>query len=210
MLAWPYGILVDKNGERFVDEASDMVDAIYENVTRTILRRPEGLAYCVLDAGIDDVANWRVSVRSDHPPFEADSLDDLAAAAGIDAEGLAATVAVYNVACPTGDFRPLERDGLATRALAPAKSNWAGPIEQPPFRAFPIVAANCFTFGGLKTNPNAQVVNMDGEAMPGLYAVGETMGLYYNVYTGATSVLRGAVFGRIAGRHAARRRNQRS
>ncbi len=207
VLAWPYGILVDEGGERFVDEASDMVDAIYENVTRAILRRPGGLAFCLLDGGIEDVPNWRISIRSDQPPFEAGNLGELAELTGIDAEGLAATVAAYNAACPTGEFRPLEKDGLATRALAPAKSNWARPIRTPPFRAFPIIAANCFTFGGLKTNANAQVVNMDGETIPGLHAVGETMGLYYNVYTGATSVLRGAVFGRIAGRHAARRGN---
>ncbi|MFH1605337.1 MAG: FAD-binding protein, partial [Pseudomonadota bacterium] len=56
--------------------------------------------------------------------------------------------------------------------------------------------------GGLKVNVNAQVVNNDGDAMPGLYAAGETVGLYYGRYPGATSVLRGAVFGRRAGEHA--------
>ena len=71
--------------------------------------------------------------------------------------------------------------------------------------AFPLMCGNCFTFGGLKVDPSAQVLNTDGEVMPGLYAAGETMGIYYGTYTGATSVLRGAVFGRIAGRQAAAR-----
>jgi succinate dehydrogenase/fumarate reductase flavoprotein subunit len=65
--------------------------------------------------------------------------------------------------------------------------------------------ARSFTFGGLKCNSSAQVLDLDGEPIAGLYAAGETMGLYYGRYTGATSVLRGAVFGRIAGMDAAER-----
>ena len=90
-------------------------------------------------------------------------------------------------------------DGLATDGLVPRKSNWARPIDRPPFLAWPIIAANCFTFGGLKIDPQARVLNADGEAIPGLYAAGETAGLYYRSYTGSTSVMRGAVFGRLAG-----------
>jgi tricarballylate dehydrogenase len=85
------------------------------------------------------------------------------------------------------------------------KSNWARPLEQGPFEAYPIMAANVFTFGGLKTNVAAQVLNRDGDPIPGLYAAGEITGLYYTNYTGSTSVMRGAVFGRIAGTDAARR-----
>ena len=65
------------------------------------------------------------------------------------------------------------------------------------------MCSNCFTFGGLKVNPNAQVLDMDGRPLPGLYAAGETMGVYHRTYTGSTSVMRGCVFGRIAGQHAA-------
>ena len=56
-----------------------------------------------------------------------------------------------------------------------------------------------FTFGGLKVDARAQVLNQDGVADRGLYAAGEIIGIYYKNYTGATSVLKGAVFGRIAG-----------
>ncbi|MDP6705746.1 MAG: FAD-binding protein, partial [Alphaproteobacteria bacterium] len=207
VLAFPYGILVNREGQRFVDEASGMVDAIYEEVTRQINRQPGGIAYVVLDAGIDDVAGWQRSVRSDQPPIEADDLGALAEKLEIPSDALADTVARYNAACTEGDFDPFALDGLAASGLVPAKSNWARPLERPPFKAFPIIAANCFTFGGLKTDSEARVLNMDGEVIPGLYAAGETMGLYHNVYTGATSVLRGAVFGRIAGRHASRPSN---
>ena len=82
---------------------------------------------------------------------------------------------------------------------------WARPISTPPFYAYPIISGVCFTYGGVKTNSNGQVVDTDGRAIPGLYAAGEATGLYYQVYTGATSVMRGAVFGKIAGAHAARR-----
>jgi tricarballylate dehydrogenase len=86
------------------------------------------------------------------------------------------------------------------------KSNWSRPIDKPPFLAFPIICGNCFTFGGLKVDTNARVIDADGAPIPGLYAAGEVIGLYYGSYPGATSVLRGAVFGRIAGQHGAESR----
>ena len=117
----------------------------------------------------------------------------------------AATIAQYNAACGDGPFKPLEKDGLATRGITPPKSNWARAIDRAPYRAWPIISANVFTFGGLKVDRHARVVDQDGRAISGLYAAGETMGIYYRTYTGSTSVLRGAVFGRRAGEHAAQR-----
>lgn len=206
VLVFNYGILVNKNSVRFVDEAPATVDATYEAITRVIFEQPDGVAYCILDARLDEVPNWQRSVRSDQPPVKASTLAELAGKLGLDADALAATVAAYNAACPAGTFKPLELDGLATAAgYAPKKSNWARRIEQAPFLAFPIICGNCFTFGGLKVDPQARVIDADGAIMRGLYAAGETIGLYYGTYAGATSVLRGAVFGRIAGRHAAGR-----
>ena len=94
-------------------------------------------------------------------------------------------------------------DGLSTVGLTPPKSNYAVPIDKPPYHTYPITSANTFTFGGLKINTNAQVVSQAGSVLSGLYAAGETAGIYYGRYPGATSVLRGAVFGRRAGEHAA-------
>jgi tricarballylate dehydrogenase len=201
---FPYGILVDRNGKRFVDEASDAVDAIYENISRIINRLPGGVAYAVTDAGLDDVPNWQRTVRSDEEPYTASSLAELAAQLGVPAQSLERTVEEYNAATVPGTFKPLEKDGLATRGLQPPKSNWARPINRGPYRAWPISSANCFTFGGLRCNTSSQVLDNDGRPIPGLYAAGETMGIYYGRYTGATSVLRGAVYGRIAGLHAAK------
>ena len=158
---------------------------------------------CIAGSRLDEVPNWQRTVRSDVKPYTADTLEGLAAQMGVPAERLTATVAAFNAATRPGPLRPLECDGLTTAGLTPPKSNWALPIDKGPYRAWLISSANCFTFGGLRCNRQAQVVDHDGRAMANLYAAGETMGLYYGRYTGATSVLRGAVFGRIAGRHAA-------
>lgn len=210
VFVFPYGILVDRSGRRFIDEASYTVDAIYENISRTINELPGGVAYLICDARLDDVPNWQRTVRSDQKPVVAETLDELAAKLGIPAEGLSRTIEAFNAATVAGEFKPLELDGLSTRGLSPAKSNWARPIDKKPYRAWPVSAANCFTFGGLRCNTHAQVLDLDGRPIPGLYAAGETMGIYYGRYTGATSVLRGAVYGRIAGRHAAAKTGQRA
>lgn len=203
VLVFNYGILVNKLASRFINEAPSTVDATYESITRRILKEPEGIAWAIFDAKIDDVPNWKRSVRSDQPPVSAPTIEELAGKLGLDAAKLRATVDGYNAACPQGRFEPLAVDGLATVAgYQPPKSNWSRPLDRAPYFAYPIICGNCFTFGGIKINKRSQVVNADGEAIPGLYAAGEMTGLYYGTYTGATSVLRGAVFGRIAGRAA--------
>jgi len=204
VMLFNYGILVDVHGRRFTDEAPSSADATYEAVTRIIGQQPDGMAWLVLDRARDEIANWQRAVRSDQPPVEAGTIAELAAKLQIDPERLAHTISTFNAACPTGgSWNPAQPDGLRTATgYEPPKSNWSRPLLAPPFRAYPIICGNCFTFGGLKVDIHARVLNMDGEAIPGLYAAGETIGLYWGTYTGATSVLRGAVFGRIAGQHA--------
>lgn len=204
IFAFPHGILVNREGRRFVDEARGPVDAWYERITRTIQEQTEGVAWMILDQQGASVPNVMSGIRTDIPPVTADTLDALATGIAVPAVELEATVAAYNAACPDPDsFDHVAPDGLATTGLNPAKSNWARTITEAPFVAYPIMAANVFTFGGLKTTSRAEVVDRDGRAVPGLYAAGELTGLYYSNYTGSTSVLRGATFGRIAGAHAA-------
>lgn len=205
VFVFPYGIVVDNAGRRFVDEASGTVDAIYENIARRIAHLPGGIAWMILDSRLQDIPNWRRAVRSDVPPITADTLEQLAEKIRVPFDVLGRTVADYNAATPGGESRPLELDGLSTIGLTPPKSNWAQPLDRAPYMAWPMTSANCFTFGGLRCNADAQVLFNDSVPVPGLYAAGETMGLYYGRYTGATSVLRGAVFGKIAGAHAAAR-----
>lgn len=202
---YPYGILVNRLGLRFTDEAPGPTDETYENVARTINLQPGGIAYAVLDAVTSDLPNQNAVLRTEHGAIEAASLPELAAKLGMPAETFIATIEAYNAACRPGACTPLALDGLRTVGLNPVKSNWARPITTAPFKAYPIISSMVLTFGGLRVNPRAQVVNMQGDAIPGLYAAGETMGLYYGNYTGATSVLKGLVFGRLAGIDAAQR-----
>ncbi|MCO5090938.1 FAD-dependent oxidoreductase [Bosea sp. (in: a-proteobacteria)] len=206
VFAFPYGVLVNKEGSRFTDEAPGAVDAHYENITRRIYEQTAGLAYVILDQKHTRIPKYRLSLRTDQPPLSASSMEDLATLIGVPAKPLMATIEAFNAACVDGVFKPLEVNGLATVGLSPAKSNWAVPLDEPPFHAYPIISANVFTFGGLKIDENAQVLNTDGRRIEGLYAAGEIVGSYYHTYTGATSVLKGLVFGRQAGLHAIKSR----
>ena len=203
LFIFPYGVLVDPSGRRFVDESPGTVDATYEAITRRILEQDGGMAWVILDEKIEDVPNHSVAIRTDQAPITASSLEQLAAKLELPVERFVATIEEYNAACPASDaFSPLEVDGLATTGLEPSKSNWARPIDTAPFRAYPISCANVFSFGGLRTTTSAQVVGSDGSVIAGLYAAGEVMGVYHGTYVGSTSVLRGAVFGRVAAEHA--------
>jgi tricarballylate dehydrogenase len=203
VMNFPYGILVNRDCNRFVDEAPGPVDVHYDHISRAIGEQPGGIAWVIFDASIADVPNWKRSIRTDQPVIQADTLEALADKLDLAPDRLATTVDDYNAACVDGTFRPLEVDGLATHGLFPKKSNWARRIGQGPFFAYPIIAGICFTYGGVKTNRHAEVVDCDGRPIDGLYAAGEAAGLYYQVYTGATSVMRGAVFGKTAGERAA-------
>ena len=115
------------------------------------------------------------------------------------AHKLVETVSEFNDACPDGEFLYNQLDGLATTNLTLNKSNWSIPISEGPYIAYPIICCNVFTNGGLSTDVNGRVLTGDDIAIPGLYAVGETSGIYYGKYPGGTSVLRCLVFGRRAG-----------
>lgn len=203
IMAFTYGVLVNVHGRRFVDEARGPIDAWYERTTRDIQAQDRGTAWMILDAVGQAVPNIKTAIRTEEPAIMADSISELATALDLDPAVLTATLDEYNAACPDGEWDVTRPDGLATHDLQPAKSNWARPISEGPFAAYPIMAANVFTFGGLKVDATSRVIDRDGRAIPGLYAAGEMTGLYYSNYTGSTSVLRGATFGRIAGAKAA-------
>jgi len=205
---YPYGILVDKYAQRFINEAPGTVDAHYDNITRSIADTPDGIAYVIFDSKVETIPRWKTSIRSDQPAYSAPTLEALAAQIGLPVGALAKTVHDFNAACgaDTAAFTPFAVDHRATSGLAIEKSHWCRRIENGPFCAYPIISANCFTFGGLKVDRDAQVLDHDGRVIQGLYAAGETMGIYHQVYNGSTSVLRGLTFGRRAAQHAAAQR----
>ncbi|HEY4139965.1 MAG TPA: FAD-binding protein [Pseudolabrys sp.] len=206
VLVYPYGIVVDKNGERFFDEGGGLVHETWEWFARDMqFKTPGRIAYAILDSRLLSIEGYERAIRSEVPPVRADTLAELAKLIDVDAAGLARTVAGYNAAC-TGNpatFDATRCDGLkASAALTPPKSNWARAISEPPFLAYPLVGAVAYTFGGLATDARARVLR-GAAPLPGLYAAGEITGHFYATAPNAVSVLRAFVFGRIAGLEAA-------
>lgn len=204
VLCYWAGVLLNLSGARFVDEGAATPDAWYEEVTRAIWHQPRATAYAIVDAAFFDLPGWRHTLNTEQEPLRADTLDELVERLPFDDRSAALrTLRAWNDTAAPGPLRGAAPDGVAAVLDGVPKSNWAYRLSAAPFAAYPIVVANTFTFGGLATTPEARVLSVDGSPMPGLFAAGETMGLYYGRYVGATSVLRGLVFGRIAGRVAA-------
>lgn len=205
VMLFPYAILVNKQGKRFTDEGVTTIDEQYEEVARKIFYDCEDhVAYMITDQKMYDIPNYEEALQTDIPAIVGETLEDIAAQIGVNAENLKQTVEEFNVACPEGEFIYNRVDGLATTGLSLNKSNWSIPINQGPFIAYPIICCNVFTNGGLATDLYGRVLTGDQVAIPGLYAVGETSGVYYGKYPGGTSVLRCLVYGRRAGYDAVR------
>ena len=113
----------------------------------------------------------------------------------------------FNAAVAPGEFNPAVLDGKGTRGVVPPKSNWALPLDTPPFVGYAVTCGITFTFGGLRVTPRAEVLDTEDRPIPGLHAAGELVGgLFYENYPGGTGLMAGAVFGRLAGEQAARLR----
>jgi tricarballylate dehydrogenase len=137
---------------------------------------------------------------------ESNSLEELAEEFDINVEQFLATIKEFNEAIVNDEkpFVPYELDGRRTKGLNPDKTNWAQKIDTPPFQGYAVVCGLTMTYGGLRTNEKAQVIDTQEHPIKGLYAVGEvTGGFFYYNYLGASGLLRGAVMGRIAGAEAA-------
>lgn len=195
-----YGIMVNVHGQRFMDEGEDRYELKYDEFSWTIMRQKRGLAYLIFDSRLYDIPNIRTRIKTDQEPIRASSIEELAGKINVDVRKLTATIRDYNAAVVDGVYDTTRLDDLATVGLALPKSNWARSINENDLFAYPVMCANTFTCGGVKVTRDAEVVNRDGSPITGLYAAGETVGLYYNLYVGATSVLRGLVLGRLAGK----------
>ncbi len=203
--SYPYGLIVNLNGERFVDEGADLRNYTYARYGRAILEQPQRVAFQLFDQRTAHLLRDEYHVRQ-VTMAQADTIADLAEALGVDVVGLKQTIAEYNAACVGGEFNPSALDGVRTEGITPPKSNWALPVDSPPYLGFAVTCGITFTFGGLKITPRSgQVLDTEDRPMPGLYAAGELVGgLFYNNYAGGSGLMAGSVFGRIAGRSAAR------
>ena len=200
--SYPFGLIVNLHGERFVDEGADFRNYTYAKYGRDILQQPERTAFQLFDQKVMDLlrAEYRIPQIT---KASADTIGELADKLGIDRAGLERTVADYNAAVLDGDFNPTVKDGKSTAGIAPPKTNWAQRLDTPPYEGYAVTCGITFTFGGLKVNTRAEVLDMDDRPIRGLYAAGELVGgLFAGNYPGGAGLMSGSVFGRAAGESA--------
>jgi len=200
--SYPYGIMVDINGKRFIDEGEDFFSYTYAKCGREVLRLPWRTAYQIFDS------KTRPLLRSEYNRgfhASADSVEALAKKLpGLNWENVVRAVNEFNAAVTDAHFDPSKHDGKSTPGITPVKSNWAQRLDAPPFYAFPVTCGITFTFGGIGITEHGAVKDISGNVIRGLFAAGEiTGGSFFNNYPGGSGLMKGAVFGRLAGTSAA-------
>lgn len=201
---YQYGVMLNHDGKRFVDEGEDARAHTYAKFGRIIFQQPYHEAFIIVDSTVDD----DVAHMGPSRPITAESIGSLATRLGIDAgETAVETIQAYNEACDPAAkdaYDPDRLDGNAATGIEPPKSNWALPIDEPPFTGYPVTGGFTFGFGGVAVTAGTAVLDTRDEVIPGLYAAGNaTGGLFYENYPGGTGLTNAAVFGRIAGERAA-------
>ena len=194
-------IIVNKEGRRFVDESQD-----YKTLGRVVLGQPEGLGFEIFDAKVREKSHRGIPLKDIDTLEEighvhkADTLEELASVTGIAPQALADTVARYNSSVAGHQPDEVGRSSLC---------NGVGdllPIDTAPFFAYPAKSLMTTTYCGITINPSGEVLDVDGDVIQGLYAIGEVTGGFHGAaYMTGTSLGKGAVFGRITARHAASR-----
>ncbi len=203
--SYQFSVMVNAEGRRFVDEGADFRNYTYAKYGRVILEQPGQVAWQIFDSKVFHLQRDEYHIKR-ATKVRADTLEELVARMeGVDSKQFLQTIHEYNAAVKKGvPFNPNVLDGRGTDGLAIPKSNWANTIEDGPFEAYGVTCGITFTFGGIKINTEAQVVDIAERPIPGLYAAGEMVGgVFYFNYPGSSGLPNGTVFGRIAGRNAA-------
>ncbi len=202
--SYPFGIIVNINGERFVDEGADFRNYTYAEYGRRVLKQPSRTAWQVFDRKCIPLMRDEYRIR-EVTKRKADTIEELARMMDIDIDNFVKTVEEYNAAVQDTEFNPTILDGKKTVGIDPPKSNWAQRLDDPPYEAYGVTAGITFTFGGLKTRNTGQVLDDENNPIPGLFACGELMGgLFYYNYPGGSGLMSGSVFGKIAGENSAK------
>jgi tricarballylate dehydrogenase len=197
--------MVNADGSRFLDEGADFRNYTYAKYGGEILAQAGQFAWQVFDSKVLHLLRDEYRIR-EVTKVSANTLPELAAKLdGVDADGFLREMAEYNRAVATEiPFNPNVKDGRRTTGLPVDKTNWANTIDEGPFEAYAVTCGITFTFGGLRIDPTARVLDTDMRAIPGLFAAGELVGgIFYFNYPGGSGLTNGSVFGRIAGRGAA-------
>jgi len=204
--SYPWGIYINAEGKRFVDEGADFRNYTYAKYGRVILQQPGQFAWQIFDAKVKGQLRDEYRIKQ-VTKVTANTLEDLVKKLDdVNADAALKEIEAYNAAVRTDiPFNPNVKDGRRTEGLAINKTNWANTIDTPPFEAYAVTCGITFSFGGLRINTDAQVISTDGEPIPGLYAAGELVGgIFYFNYPGGSGLTNGSVFGRIAGANAAK------
>jgi tricarballylate dehydrogenase len=206
--SYPFGVMLNARGERFLDEGADFRNYTYARYGREILKQPRQFAWQVFDGKVRHLLRDEYRIRQ-VTKVSADTLEGLCAKLeDTDQARALQTLTAYNAAVRADvPFDPNVKDGRCTQGLPIPKSNWANTLDTPPFEAYAVTCGITFTFGGLRIDPaTGGVLDVDLVSIPGLYAAGELVGgLFYENYPGGTGLMAGAVFGRLAGTSAGRR-----
>jgi tricarballylate dehydrogenase len=196
-----FGIVVNKHAKRFYDEGEDFWPKRYAIWGRLVAQQPDQSAYVIIDAKSIDLF-----MPSVFPPIEADSIGELAEKLKLDPSELNRTVTAFNQATRPGTFDPAVLDDCRAMDLSPPKSHWARPLDRPPFYAYPLRPGITFTYLGVAVNEASQVLMPAGRPAANIFAAGEIMSgnILGKGYMAGFGLTIGTVFGRIAGREAAR------
>jgi tricarballylate dehydrogenase len=198
--SYPFGVMINADGRRFVDEGADFRNYTYARYGRVILEQPGQFAWQIFDRKVSHLLRDEYRIR-EVTKVTANTLAELATKLeGVDDRQFLKTIQEYNQSIDSDvPFNPNVKDGKRAAQVIP-KSNWANTIDEPPFEAYQVTCGVTFTFGGVRVDGNAQVLDTEGVPLPGLYACGEMVGgLFYFNYPGGTGLTAGSVFGRAAG-----------
>src|SRR5579859_7515141 len=204
--SYPFSILVNATGKRFVDEGADFRNYTYAKYGRVVLEQPGQFAWQIFDQKTKHLQRDEYNIRQ-ITKVTANTIEEFAKKLeGVNAAEFLKTIKEYNAAVRADvPFNPNVKDGRCTAGLAVHKSNWANTIDTPPFEGYAVTCGVTFTFGGLRINTDGEVLNTDYQPIRGLYAAGELVGgLFYFNYPGGSGLMSGTVFGKIAGTSAAR------
>ena len=200
--SYPMSLMINADGKRFVDEGVEFYNYTYAKYGGEVLKQPGQLAWQVFDAKVKDILRPEYHDKA-VTRVTANTLEELAAKLeGVNPEAFLKTVREFNAAVRTDiPFNHAIKDGRCTVGIEPPKSNWANPLDTPPFEAYATTCGITFTFGGLRIDPRTgQVFDVHLNLIPGLYTAGEMVGgIFYFNYPAGTGLVSGTVFGRIAG-----------
>lgn len=201
--SYPVGLIVNKKGERFVDEGADYRNYTYAKYGKETLKQPDQLAFQIFDSQVSPLLRKEYHLE-EATCIKAESIEELAQKMEVDKEQFMKTIKEYNDAVQDGTYDPSIKDGKGTKGINPPKSNWALKFEKGPFYAYPVTCGITFTFGALHVDETGKVLDKKEHPIPGLFAAGEMVGgLFYNNYPGGSGLMSGAVFGKLSGESAA-------